>query len=68
MTPQQRAQIPVEDGSAHLGFRMMLNNLSHLAVSVDPGRKTEVVGIMDLRKSLREHRTSAPGLGVFKGS
>jgi diguanylate cyclase (GGDEF)-like protein len=66
VTPKERSKINLDDSSAHLGFRMMLSNLSHLAINVDPGRRTEIVGLMDLRKSLREHRSSAPGLGVFK--
>jgi diguanylate cyclase (GGDEF)-like protein len=52
--------------SAHLGFRIMLGALSQLAINVEPGRRTELIGIIDLRKSLREHRTAAPSLGIFK--
>jgi anti-sigma regulatory factor (Ser/Thr protein kinase) len=52
--------------SAHLGFRIMLGALSQLAINVEPGRRTEIIGIVDLRKSLRDHRASAPSLGIFK--
>ena len=37
-----------------------------LAINVEPGRRTEIIGIIDLRKSLRDHRASAPSLGIFK--
>ena len=50
---------------AHLGFRIMLSTLSHLVINVDPGRCTEIIGLVDLRKSLKEYRTSVPSLGMF---
>ena len=57
--------IPVDAKSAQLGFHIMLSCLSQLAINVDPGRCTEVIGIVDLRKSLREYRQAVPTLGVF---
>lgn len=51
--------------SASIGFRIMLASLSQVVVNVEPGRRTEVIGLLDLRKTLREHRGSAPSLGVF---
>ncbi len=50
---------------ANLGFRIMLTTLSHLVINVDPGRRTEVIGLVDLRKSLKEYRTAVPSLGMF---
>jgi hypothetical protein len=35
-------------------------------VNVDPGKRTEIIGIIDLRRSLREHRAAVPGLGLFR--
>jgi hypothetical protein len=57
--------LPEGAKSAGLGFRVMLSCLSQLAINVDPGRYTEVIGIVDLRKSLREYRRSVPIVGVF---
>jgi diguanylate cyclase (GGDEF)-like protein len=57
--------IPEEATSAHLGFRIMLTTLSHLVINVDPGRCTEIIGLVDLRKSLKQHRISVPSLGMF---
>jgi diguanylate cyclase (GGDEF)-like protein len=51
--------------NAHLGFRIMLSTLSHLVINVDPGRCTEIIGLVDLRKSLKEYRTAVPSLGMF---
>ena len=50
---------------AHLGFRIMLSTLSHLVINVDPGRCTEIIGLVDLRKSLKDYRMSVPSLGMF---
>jgi len=58
--------IPEGATHAHLGFRIMLDALSQLSVNVDPGRCTEIIGIVDLRRSLREHRAAVPGLGLFR--
>jgi diguanylate cyclase (GGDEF)-like protein len=58
--------VPAGATHAHLGFRIMLDALSQLSVNIDPGRCTEIIGIVDLRRSLREHRTAVPGLGLFR--
>jgi diguanylate cyclase (GGDEF)-like protein len=58
--------IPEGATHAHLGFRIMLDALSQLSVNVDPGRCTEIIGIIDLRRTLREHRAAVPGLGLFR--
>jgi diguanylate cyclase (GGDEF)-like protein len=57
--------LPEAAPHAHLGFRIMLNTLSHLVINVDPGTCTEIIGLVDLRKSLKEHRRSVPSLGMF---
>ncbi len=58
--------LPDDATHAHLGFRIMLGALSQVVVNVDPGRCTEIIGIIDLRKSLRAHRASVPGVGLFE--
>jgi len=57
--------IPEDATHAHLGFRIMLSTLSHLVINVDPGRCTEIIGLVDLRKTLKEYRSSVPSLGMF---
>ncbi len=57
--------IPPDASQASLGFRIMLGALSQLAINVEPGRCTELIGIVDLRKSLKEHRATVPTLGFF---
>ncbi|MBI3184574.1 MAG: diguanylate cyclase [Myxococcales bacterium] len=57
--------LPPESSKANLGFRIMLSNLSHLVVNVDPGRCTEIIGIIDLNLTLRALRATAPSVGLF---
>jgi diguanylate cyclase (GGDEF)-like protein len=66
-TARSRSIEGVPEGleTAGLGFRIMLDSLSQVVVNVEPGRRTEVIGIVDLGTSLREHRSAAPGLGLF---
>jgi len=51
--------------SSRLGFRVMIEVLNQLAVTVDVGRCTEIVGVVDLRMPLREYRRAAPSVDVF---
>jgi hypothetical protein len=62
---QEEEGLPLDAEHGNLGFRTMFMALSHLVVNVDPGRRTEMIGLVDLRKSLREYRRTAPSLGVF---
>jgi diguanylate cyclase (GGDEF)-like protein len=54
----------VRTGSHH-GFRIMLSSLAQVAINIEPHRRCEIIGVIDLRQSLREHRSAAPSLGVF---
>ncbi|MBA3452766.1 MAG: hypothetical protein H0T42_06735 [Deltaproteobacteria bacterium] len=63
----EHEQHGIAETAAHasLGFRLMLGALSHLVINVDPGRRTEIIGLVDLRRSLKDHRSAVPGLGMF---
>jgi hypothetical protein len=62
---QEQNGIAEDAGHANLGFRIMLTALSHLVINVDPGRCTEIIGLVDMRKSLKEYRLTVPSLGMF---
>ncbi|MEZ0313362.1 MAG: diguanylate cyclase [Myxococcota bacterium] len=61
----QREGIPEGSPSAKLGFRIMLESLSNVVINVDPNHRTEIIGMIDLRRTLREHRSAPPGFGIF---
>lgn len=54
-----------EKPSAGMGFQFMLSALSQLSVNVSPGKCTELIGIVDLRKDLKQYRLSVPSFGHF---
>jgi diguanylate cyclase (GGDEF)-like protein len=62
---QEKNGMALEAEHGHLGFRTMLSSLSQLVINVEPDKRTEMIGIVDLRKSLREYRMAAPSLGLF---
>ena len=55
----------LDAASAQLGFRIMFDTLSTLAINVEAGCRTEIVGVIDLGKSLREYRDTVPGWSCF---
>jgi hypothetical protein len=62
---QKTTGMALDASSAQLGFRIMFDTLSTLAINVERGRRTEVIGVIDLGKSLREYRDTVPGFGCF---
>lgn len=61
-----RSGIATTTTHASLGVRMMLDGLAQLAINVDPGARTEVLGLVDVQRSLKEQRTAVPGIGWFQ--
>src|SRR5688572_16886837 len=62
---QEQRGMPLDAERGSLGFRTMLSTLSHLVINVDPGTRTEMIGLVDLRKSLRDYRRASPSMGMF---
>lgn len=62
---QKHGGMALDAASAQLGFRIMFDTLSTLAINVEAGRRTEIIGVIDLGKSLREYRDTVPGWGCF---
>lgn len=56
---------PLDPTQAQLGFRIMFDTLSALAINIEPGKRTELIGVIDLGKSLREYRNTVPTFGCF---
>jgi hypothetical protein len=62
---QKQGGMALDAASAQLGFRIMFDTLSTLAINVEAGKRTEIIGVIDLGKSLREYRDTVPGWGCF---
>lgn len=55
-------------GGAGLGFYCAFESLSHLIVNVEPGRRTELIGIFSLRDTYREFLSSGRSFNMFEVS
>jgi hypothetical protein len=58
-------QIDQKDGGAGLGLFLMLEGLNGLHFLVDPGRRTEVVGMLNVRGSMREAASTSKSLTIL---
>ncbi|MCB9545828.1 MAG: hypothetical protein H6706_08180 [Myxococcales bacterium] len=58
-------QIDQKEGGAGLGLFLMFDALNALHVSVEPGRSTEVVGVMNIRGSMKEASITPKSLNLF---
>jgi hypothetical protein len=55
-------------GGAGLGFYCAFESLSHLVVNVEPGRRTELIGIFSLRDTYREFLGAGRSFNMFEVS
>lgn len=58
-------QIENKEGGAGLGFFHILEQLSHFAVNLEPGAKTEMIGLLDVRGSFRDFASSGKSFNLF---
>jgi hypothetical protein len=58
-------QVDVKQGGAGLGFYQMLESVSHLVVNLDPGRRTEMIGILDVTRGMRELASQCKSFNIF---
>jgi len=54
-------------GGAGLGLYLILSSVTRFIVNIQPGSRTEVVCLLDLRKSGREMDTCAKSVHIFTG-
>ncbi|RMH44422.1 MAG: hypothetical protein D6689_02380 [Deltaproteobacteria bacterium] len=52
-------------GGAGIGLFRVFQSLSKFIVNIDPGRKTEVISLIDLRMSMRRFRQAAKSFHIF---
>ena len=54
-----------DEGGAGLGFFQMYDALSHLVVNIDPGRRTELIGLTDVSGGYRSFVASGTSFNIF---
>jgi CheY-like chemotaxis protein len=52
-------------GGAGIGLFRVFSSLSKFIVNIDPGRKTEVISLIDLRLSMKRFRQAAKSFHIF---
>ena len=58
-------QISDESGGAGLGLFRVFQSISKFVVNLQPGKKTEVIALIDLRLSMRQFRLAAKSFHFF---
>ncbi len=58
-------QVDEKEGGAGLGLYYVLEGLSQFVVNVEPGKRTEVVGLLDVRHRYKDFATKAKSFNVF---
>jgi hypothetical protein len=58
-------QLLEDTGGAGIGFFQILDSLSHFVVDVDPGKKTEMIGLLDVSGGYRNFAESGKSFNIF---
>lgn len=58
-------QVDRKEGGAGLGFYYLLQSMSQLVVNISPARRTEVIGMLDIRHGMREFAAGGKSFNVF---
>lgn len=58
-------QIDTKDGGAGLGLYYIFHSLNHFIVNVSPGKRTEMIGLLDISGSFRDHAMNSKSLHLF---
>jgi CheY-like chemotaxis protein len=60
--PQQMSEV---SGGAGLGLHRVFQSLSKFVLNLSPGKKTEVIALVDLRLSIRQFRQATKSFHIF---
>jgi hypothetical protein len=58
-------QVEQKPGGAGLGFYYVFESLTQFVINLHPGRRTEMVGLIDIRGTYRDFATHAKSFNVF---
>lgn len=58
-------QVDKKQGGAGLGLYFMFNTLSHFIINIEPGKRTEVIGVMDITANFREFASRSKSFNLF---
>ncbi len=58
-------QIDQKEGGAGLGFFMVFESLTHFVINIAPGRRTEMIGLIDVRGSYKAFAQRTKSFNIF---
>jgi len=58
-------QVTESTGGAGIGFYQIIDSLSHFVINIEPGRRTEMIGFVDVSGSYRTFATSGKSFNIF---
>lgn len=58
-------QVDNKQGGAGLGFYMLIESLSHFVVNISQGKRTEVIGLLDVKGSYRDFAKASKSFSLF---
>ncbi len=61
-------QVDQKSGGAGLGFYQIFDALSHFVVNIEPGKRTEMIGLIDVRGSYKDFAIKGKSFNIFVGS
>ena len=61
-------QVDTKAGGAGLGLYYVFECLSHFIVNIHPGKRTEMIGLIDVRKGYKEFSAMNKSFNVFMSS
>ncbi|MHB1843526.1 MAG: hypothetical protein ACYCWW_01650 [Deltaproteobacteria bacterium] len=61
-------QIELKDGGAGLGLYFLFQILHHFVVNIAPGKRTEVIGLIEVTSRYRDYAAHAKSFNVFVAS
>lgn len=59
-------QVREGEGGAGLGFYQILDSLSHLIANIEPGARTEMIGLLDVSGGYRAFASAAKSFNIFE--
>lgn len=62
---KQDDQIDAKDGGAGLGLYYAFEKVSHLVVNIEPGTRTELIALVNIRNTYREFAGEAKSFNMF---
>lgn len=62
---QDEYQIDQKKGGAGVGFYMIFQSISQLVINIEEGKKTEIIGLIDIRTKYKDAKSKSKSLNIF---